>query len=236
VGRQRVDADILRLLKLTNQPDIDVNDPYNDLNMAFFEDLANCDWEKLKAVLLKLKTSPVAHLRWLAERKSKLVSFENTPWDISFPALRGQDGERIDISKLRGKVVLLDTWNVECAGCIARLPVLQNIYEKYAKAGLEVVGLLRIVDDSKYTYTEEVSKATEILRRGGVTYKHGVLSGQDIDNFKYAWWGSSWLWLIDQNGHLVREVADDDVYGPREGESKLDHQLKRLLRQGMGEE
>ncbi len=51
------------------------------------------------------------------------------------------DGETITLSKLRGKVVLLDFWATWCGGCKVELPWYVEFDRKYREKGLAVVGI-----------------------------------------------------------------------------------------------
>jgi len=51
------------------------------------------------------------------------------------------DGKPFDLESLRGKVVLLDFWATTCAPCIAKMPELKELYEKYHASGFEIVGI-----------------------------------------------------------------------------------------------
>jgi thiol-disulfide isomerase/thioredoxin len=50
------------------------------------------------------------------------------------------DGKSFTLSSLRGKYVIIDFWGSWCAPCIAGMPKMKSIYEKY-KAKLEIVGI-----------------------------------------------------------------------------------------------
>jgi len=56
-------------------------------------------------------------------------------------AKAGISGEAIKLSDLRGKVVLLDFWAVDCDPCIRSFPELRELHEKYHDKGLEIVGV-----------------------------------------------------------------------------------------------
>jgi cytochrome c biogenesis protein CcmG/thiol:disulfide interchange protein DsbE len=50
-------------------------------------------------------------------------------------------GETFDLSKLRGKVVLVNYWATWCAPCRKEMPVLNSFYRRYREQGLEMIGI-----------------------------------------------------------------------------------------------
>jgi len=50
-------------------------------------------------------------------------------------------GDTVSLEGLRGSPVLLNLWATWCAPCRKETPFLQSLYERYADAGLEVVGV-----------------------------------------------------------------------------------------------
>lgn len=51
------------------------------------------------------------------------------------------DGTTFDLSKLRGKVVLVTYWATWCAPCKKEMPVLNGFLQRHRDAGLEIVGI-----------------------------------------------------------------------------------------------
>ena len=51
------------------------------------------------------------------------------------------DGKTITLSRLRGKVVLLDFWATWCAPCRLAIPHLNDLYKAYRTRGLEIIGV-----------------------------------------------------------------------------------------------
>jgi thiol-disulfide isomerase/thioredoxin len=58
--------------------------------------------------------------------------------EIAGPTL---DGGRFDLASYRGKVVLVDFWATWCGPCIAELPNVRAVYDKYHGEGFEVVAI-----------------------------------------------------------------------------------------------
>ncbi|HEX6642702.1 MAG TPA: TlpA disulfide reductase family protein [Thermoanaerobaculia bacterium] len=56
------------------------------------------------------------------------------------------DGSKFDLAAKRDKVVLLNVWATWCGPCRYEIPELQQLHERYAAKGLEVIGVS--VDES----------------------------------------------------------------------------------------
>jgi thiol-disulfide isomerase/thioredoxin len=50
-------------------------------------------------------------------------------------------GDPINLADLKGKVVLVDFWATWCGPCLAEIPNMKKLYEKYHDQGFEIVGV-----------------------------------------------------------------------------------------------
>jgi peroxiredoxin len=55
--------------------------------------------------------------------------------------LSALDGRKVKLSDLKGKVVLLNFWATTCGPCIAEMPHLVKLYERYRDRGVEILAI-----------------------------------------------------------------------------------------------
>lgn len=72
----------------------------------------------------------------------------SVPARASDMPLKTLEGANIRLSALRGKVIILNFWKIDCPPCSLEKPILERIHRKYANKGLEIVAV-NLFDDEK---------------------------------------------------------------------------------------
>ena len=123
-----------------------------------------------------------------------------TPIEMVFTAI---DGTEIDLSKMRGKVVLIDFWDIRCSPCIKEMPHVQTMYDKYNSQGFEVIGIAADGDQAK----EQIER---ILKKTGAIWPQRLDNGKDASMSFHSLYGITSLptvWLLNKDGIIVDRNA-----------------------------
>jgi len=81
------------------------------------------------------------------------VKINDVAPEISLPNL---EGKMVNLSELKGKVVIIDFWASWCGPCRKNNPHLVKFYKKYHPKGLEILGVS--LDNNQDAWKEAVQK------------------------------------------------------------------------------
>ncbi len=126
-------------------------------------------------------------------------------------------GGAVDASKFRGQVVLVEYWATWCAPCIAEIPGIRSVYEKYHDRGFEVLAV---------SLDEDRDQLAKFLGENQVPWT--VLCGRSADDsgmrqpmvVTYAIDTAGRNFLVDRQGQIVALDVRQD---------RLRELLERLL-------
>ena len=76
--------------------------------------------------------------------------------------LRTTAGDSLQLSSLRGRVVLLNLWATWCAPCLQEMPDLNELHESLGEEGLTVVGLA-VDDEEDWPVVDRYAKRLGII-------------------------------------------------------------------------
>src|SRR5678809_121286 len=82
----------------------------------------------------------------------------------------------LTIASLKGKVVVVDFWAFDCPYCAEAMPPVLDLYNKYAKDGLVIIG----VHTPRIDYEKDVPKIREAVVKKGIKYPVVVDNQYDI--------------------------------------------------------
>lgn len=130
--------------------------------------------------------------------------------EISLPGVKDNT---VNLSSLKGKVVLVDFWASWCSPCRAAIPSVIKLYDKYKAKGFEVFGVsidskkvdwLKAIDHDKIKYTQVMDKDGW---NSAVAEKYGVYSIPSS-------------FLLDKTGKVIAVDLDGEA---------LENKVKSLL-------
>jgi len=117
----------------------------------------------------------------------------------------------LQLSQLKGKVVLIDFWTYSCINCIRTLPYLKEWYAKYHDKGLEIIG----IHSPEFEFEHDLDNVKNAVKKDGILYP--VALDNDFvtwQRFHNQYWPAHFL--IDKNGNVVYEHFGEGEYDTTE--------------------
>lgn len=145
-----------------------------------------------------------------------IVTPQQQPQKIKAPdfTLKTLDGKTLQLSKMKGKYVLVNFWATWCGPCRAEIPDFMEVYDAYNKKGFEIVGIA--LDQEGWEVVKPYMEKMKInypivLGDGPLTVAYGGVEAIPT------------TFLVDKEGYII---------GKRIGllqKSILENSLKKLL-------
>lgn len=119
----------------------------------------------------------------------------------------------LDLSQLKGKVVLVDFWTYSCINCIRTIPYLNAWYSEYGHNGLEIIG----VHTPEFEFEKNYSNVLAATKSFGVSYPIALDSNYATWNaYNNKYWPADYL--IDKDGTLRAVHFGEGDYNATETE------------------
>lgn len=202
---------------------------------------AGAGLERKITALLKESANPVTAARGVFENKAALdksgdepvkpittpggpISPPGAPQDAvylhwlgkPFPPLKftAIDGRQVDTDKLRGRVLLIDFWATWCPPCMAEIPNVKSVYERFNSQGFEIIGV---------SADETRGELERVVREKSLKWPQHFegRSGEAPNLRRYGVKHFPTMWLVDKQG-IIRDVT---------GAVALNDKVARLVRE-----
>ena len=117
----------------------------------------------------------------------------------------------LNISELKGKVVMVDFWTYSCINCLRELPYIKAWHETYADKGLVIIG----VHTPEFDFEKNYDNVKSFVDRNGIKYPVAMDNSYTTwKNYKNNYWPRKYL--IDANGFIRYDHIGEGGYGETE--------------------
>ena len=117
------------------------------------------------------------------------------------------DGKTVDISAMKGKVILLDFWGSWCVPCRQSHPKLKEAYQKYQSMGFEIVGISNESISKGKSKDQQEASWRKAIEEDGIVWPNLLYDSELNDVIKtYDVMGYPTKYLIDQKGNIISKI------------------------------
>lgn len=122
--------------------------------------------------------------------------------DVTFVTL---EGKQIELSALKGKMVLVNFWATDCPGCIKEMPELIKTYQQYQNRGFELIAVAMSYDPPSHVlnYAQKNALPFPVMHDG---------YGQIAASFKEVRVTPT-AFILDKQGRIISHVIGDLDFG-----------------------
>lgn len=120
---------------------------------------------------------------------------------FSAPIIKGyninpvtKDMPFVSTAELKGKYIFVDFWSTSCGPCIAEFPYLKEVYLKYDRKKLEIIGVLDERDSSV---------TARLLKDGNLIWPNIIADSKSTDISGYKINGYPTTYLINPEGVII---------------------------------
>jgi len=119
--------------------------------------------------------------------------------DTPAPPLAGElfSGERFDLERMRGKVVLINFYSSYCRYCAYEIGLLESVYEKYRDAGLEVIAI----------GVDSLEDRERVARNLGMYHLPGTMAATLTRNGFGGRYPTPTAFIVDRQGFLRLKIT-----------------------------
>ena len=169
---------------------------------------------------IKVSTEGLAYAKRIEQARTTALGTQAPDFK-----LKDRNGKEVNLSSLKGKLVLLDFWGSWCFPCRSTHPHLRKLYAEYKAKGFEILG----VASERGTPEENYKKWTEALDQDQMTWVN-VLAEKGEPNKPaipalYSVNAYPTKVLINKDGRIVKKF----VGSGQANADALDNLVKQLL-------
>ncbi len=126
----------------------------------------------------------------------------------------------LNISKLKGKVVIVDFWTYSCINCIRTIPFLSAMQQEYGNNGLVIIG----VHTPEFQFEHNLTNVQNAVKKFNITYPVALDNNYSTwDAYKNEYWPADYV--IDANGIIRYESFGE---GP-DAFNQIQQAVRKLL-------
>ena len=114
------------------------------------------------------------------------------------------NGNPISLQDYRGKIVLIDFWEIWCGFCTLEMPNIKKVYDTYKDEGFDVIGI---------SLDTKASELQDYIKENDIQWRQIYTGGKRDDPLlqQYNITGVPTQWLLDRDGKLITHKARGDA-------------------------